>query len=420
MSSPEVLGRMLGYQHLTSDHGEWIKDCWLTDDLETTFQAYRGSFKTTTRIVIGCIYRHLMFPNETILLVRKTDAGAKKILKEIKALYKHPVMRWIYREIYGIEEPLSEERSDAIELTRRTVKTKEASIQAIGLTTSITGDHYNWIIADDIVTREDRYYAQKRETTKEVVRDFRNIAGPTGKIRYHGTPWHKDDAFSIMPKPTENRYFPIGTIHVYGADDAYIAKIKATTPRALFAANYELKHVEAVDPEFENPNMYDPATFDREKLTLRAAIDPAFDGKDHTALVIGGVIDGGFRVVYGNIWRKNVADIYGEIERILRVHKVHFVICEKNQAQVLVVREFARRGFYAKGVKSVSNKFARITDALKKTWQRIYFSTDVNTKFMDQVLEFNENADKDDAPDALAMLISSFKSTAKSKKLVMR
>ena len=132
------------------------------------------------------------------------------------------------------------------------------------------------------------------------------------------------------------------------------------------------------------------------------------------------MIDGGFRVVYGNIWRKNVADIYGEIERILRVHKVHFVICEKNQAQVLVVREFARRGFYAKGVKSVSNKFARITDALKKTWQRIYFSTDVNTKFMDQVLEFNENADKDDAPDALAMLISSFKSTAKSKKLVMR
>lgn len=411
---------MLGYPHLTSDHGEWIKDCWLTQDRETTFQAFRGSFKTTSRIVIGCIYWHLFNPNDTILLVRKTDSGAKKILKEIKALYRHPVLRWLYLNLWGIESPLSEERSDAIELTRRTVKTKEASIQAIGLSTSITGDHYDWIIADDIITREDRYYPQKRETTKEVVQELRNIVKPTGRIRWHGTPWHKDDAFSIMPKPLPHQYFPYGTIHVYGADDAYIAKQKANLPRSLFAANYELKHIEAVDPEFENPRMYDPGEFDHKELQLRASIDPAFDGKDHTALVIGCVFEGEFRIIYGQIWRRNVADIYGDIERILRQFRVGMVLCERNQAQVLVVREFQRRGFYTKGVLSVSNKFARITSALKKNWHLIQFSTDVSTKFLDQILEYNENADKDDAPDALASLIASFRNTKPQRKLVMR
>ena len=44
--------------------------------------------------------------------------------------------------------------------------------------------------------------------------------------------------------------YPIGSVNIIGIDEAWIADKKKRIPNSLWAANYELRHVKDVDPEF--------------------------------------------------------------------------------------------------------------------------------------------------------------------------
>jgi hypothetical protein len=51
------------------------------------------------------------------------------------------------------------------------------------------------------------------------------------------------------------------------------------------------------------------------------------------------------------------------------------------------------------------NKFLKITSYLKNEWKNIIFVAGTDAAYIEQICDFNENAEHDDAPDSLASII---------------
>ena len=51
------------------------------------------------------------------------------------------------------------------------------------------------------------------------------------------------------------------------------------------------------------------------------------------------------------------------------------------------------------------NKYLKITSYLKGAWQDVIFVAGTDKEYINQVCDYNENADHDDAPDSLASII---------------
>jgi len=413
IQQPETLGRMLGYRDLTRTHGKWIDACWNDRSRrETSFYGFRGSYKTTTRAVVGSIYNHLIRPDDTVLLCRKTDQGASETLGEIMQHYEGAVMRYIYKHAFGKAHPLRRANYNSFTLSTRKKITKESNMRSTGVAASITGGHYDVIFPDDIVTDRDRYYPTERERTINFARELRNIVNPGGIIRWNGTLWHKDDANHVVaPVPDIDSFWPVGSIKVKGFTLEHIEQLKLENPPSLYAANYALKMVEDSHPGFGAAIQGNLTDEQWKQVKIVATIDPAYDGEDCTALCIGGKFEGKFYVRFGGVWRKNIADMYGDLIEQCNGMGVSHLIVETNGDKGLSYRSFrndSRCRFTVGPKNNQANKYQRITTTLKRYWQHIRFGVFVTPEFMGHVCEYSEHAKHDDGADALEMLVNYF------------
>ena len=67
-----------------------------------------------------------------------------------------------------------------------------------------------------------------------------------------------------------------------------------------------------------------------------------------------------------------------------------------------LVREFLRRGAYASNYHEAQNKFLKIVTYLKKWWPRVVFLEGTDREYIDQILDYTEFPEHDDAPDSAA------------------
>ena len=76
--------------------------------------------------------------------------------------------------------------------------------------------------------------------------------------------------------------------------------------------------------------------------------------------------------------------------------------CERNGDRGFLERELRERGAYASGYDERMNKFVKIATYLKKWWPKIVFLEGTDPEYIDQILDYTENAEHDDAPDSAA------------------
>jgi len=76
--------------------------------------------------------------------------------------------------------------------------------------------------------------------------------------------------------------------------------------------------------------------------------------------------------------------------------------CEKNGDKGFLADEFMKRGIYAGTYSESMNKFVKITTYLKKWCPKIIFLEGTDPEYIDQILDYTENAEHDDAPDSAA------------------
>lgn len=409
---PHRLAHLVGFDKITPAHDEWILG-FLSSQKKYVLQAHRNSYKTTCGLV-ALLLLFMLKPNARVLIVRKSLEMAQKLLASMQKLLQADIVRaWFYsvHKVTTLEK--NQWTKSLMTLTIKTSITAEPSLTAAGTGNARTGDHYDFIWCDDIVNADDRYSRAERERVKSYVHELENVIEPKGFMRYTGTPWHPEDAFSILPPATK---YPLGSIVIADIDAAWIDKIKSSMPRALFAANYELQHVKDVAPEFAEPIFAEPPA----NLKRFWFIDPAFGGRDCTAIAEGGEQHGVFYVADLILFRVSVADKYDEIEKMFWARNITRIFYEATGAQKLLGPELQRRNLPCEGVANNKNKYARIVATLKPAWQNLRFSEALKTRQniaeqdaaphpLTQVLEFGIDAEHDDAPDALAGLIDRLK-----------
>lgn len=394
LTQPYKLGHLLGFTDLTSLHNDWIKKMFSCPD-DNTLQAHRGSYKTTC-VSIALALIIILKPKQRTIFLRKTDSDIKEVIAQVKKLLESQYLRYFVKCIYGSDLILTTASATEIS-TNLSISVKGTSqLIGLGIGASLTGKHADNIFTDDIVNINDRVSRAERERTKLIYQELQNIKNRGGRIFNTGTPWHADDCFSIMPKAEKYDYTVTGLI-----SDEEIAQLREQMTASLFSANYELRHIADEDVIFTNPNINVEPTMAEQG---ECHIDAAYGGEDYTAFTICRVVDGKF-YVYGRLWHKHIDDVENEIIAVKQAFNGGKIYCENNGDKGYLAKQLKSKGERVVSYHEDMNKFLKITSYLKAEWKNVYFVAGTDTEYINQICDYNENAEHDDAPDSLASII---------------
>lgn len=360
-----------------------------------TLQAHRGSYKTTCDSIAIWLMLLLM-PNRRIAFFRKTDTDVKEVVEQVQKMLQTDATQYISNEAWGVSCEIASSNMLSIDTSLSNDPRGGSQLVGLGIGGSLTGKHYDIIITDDIVNIKDRTSRAERERTKNIYRELQNLRNRGGRIINTGTPWHIEDAFSIMPEAERWDCRQTGLM-----TDEQIQYVKERTTPSLFAANYELRHIPSDDVIFTEPNIGAPTSMVEGG---ECHVDAAYYGEDFTAFSAMAVHDGK-RYVYGRLWRKHVEDvtplIMADYER-LRLGRLH---TETNADKGYSARAFKELGARVVPYAENQNKHVKIVTYLKTAWPEIVFVDGTDRDYIDQICDYTEDAEHDDAPDSLASLV---------------
>lgn len=395
-TKPTKLAHALGFTLLTELHDKWIIE-FVFGKKDKTLKAHRGSYKTVA-VSIALALIIILFPLECTLFLRKTDADVTEVISRVSAILKSDVIKAIVFAIYGVELKLLTDTNSVINTNLNISKRGTPQLVGMGVNASLTGKHFERIFTDDIVNLKDRISTAEREHTKLVYQELQNVKNRGGRIVNTGTTWHKEDAFSIMPEAEIFTCFETGLM-----DEEQIKQVRASMTPSLFAANYELKCIADENALFTNPNIL--TQYNIEQLTNGIGqIDGSFGGEDFTAYTYM-KYDKANNKIYacGKLWHKHVDLCLPEIKELHEKLRGGTIHVEKNADKGYLHKNIKEFGLASTVYNEYMNKYVKITTHLYKHWKSIYWF-DTDPEYLNQILDYTEDAEHDDAPDSAASL----------------
>lgn len=394
LNEPVKIGYAVGFDKLTALHNRWIIEM-IRGTQDKTLQAHRGSYKTTcVSIALACIF--VLLPNKKTLFLRKTDADVKEVIRQVRNILLSPPMQEAARLIHGKDMVLITQTASELSSNLPGDSKGTSQIVAMGINGSITGKHFDRIFTDDIVNVQDRTSKAERDRTKIVYQELQNIRNRGGRIFNTGTPWHKEDCFSLMPNIEQHDCYSTGLI-----SNEQLQIIREAMTASLFAANYELRHIASDDVIFTSPQTgADPALAEQGICH----IDASYGGEDGTAFTICKK-SGGKYYIYGRLWQKHVDDCLPEIIRLRKAFNAGIIYCERNADKGYLAKTLRDKGERADTYHEKTNKFVKITSYLKSEWKNVVFVAGTDQEYINQICDYTENAEHDDAPDSAASIV---------------
>ena len=409
IAHPAALGRALGYVDFRDDlHGVWMKHMLTaTDDM--TLQAHRGSYKTTClcEVIALLMLRH---PDKNIIFLRKTDNDVAEVVKAVNRILHEEITRDIYAALTGGELTVARATNSELTLSMYSAPRGAAQLLGIGIGGSLTGKHADIIITDDIVNRKDRYSRAERENTKAVYMELQNVRNPGGRFINTGTPWHKEDAFTLMPEPEMYDCYTTGML-----SEKQLEQLREDMTPSLFAANYELRHIAAEDALFDTAPRFATDEMARDVLKIPGAtvadlirdgiahVDAAYGGEDYTAFTCA-KRRGDTIYMYGRMWHGHVDTVLDAIIADATRLKCGPILCESNADKEFLAKEILRAGYKARTYSETQNKYMKIAEYLRKWWRHIVWLPGTDRDYIDQIMDYTMDAEHDDSADSAAVL----------------
>lgn len=394
LNEPVKIGYAVGFDKLTAMHNRWIIEM-IRGTQDKTLQAHRGSYKTTcVSIALACIF--VLLPNKKTLFLRKTDADVKEVIRQVRNILLSPPMQEAARLIHGKDMVLITQTASELSSNLPGDSKGTSQIVAMGINGSITGKHFDRIFTDDIVNVQDRTSKAERDRTKIVYQELQNIRNRGGRIFNTGTPWHKEDCFSLMPNIERYDCYSTGLI-----SKEQLQIIREAMTASLFAANYELRHIASDDVIFTSPQTGADPSLAEQGI---CHIDASYGGEDGTAFTICKK-SGGKYYIYGRLWQKHVDDCLPEIIRLRNAFNAGIIYCERNADKGYLAKTLRDKGERADTYHEKMNKFVKITSYLKSEWKNVVFVAGTDAEYINQICDYTENAEHDDAPDSAASIV---------------
>lgn len=391
---PVKIARLLGFNDMGELHNDWLKKMIFAKE-DKTILAHRGSYKTTCLSVAIAIMM-VLFPFKKIIFLRKTDDDVVEVIKQVTNILISPLFIHIVQVLYGIDLELKTATSFKIDTNLNTATQGAVQLLGIGTSGSLTGKHADIIITDDIVNTKDRVSRAERERVKLVYMELENVKNRGGRFLNTGTPWHKEDAISTMPNVEMYDCYTTGLI-----SKEKLQEIRSKMTPSLFAANYELKHIADEDAMFTNPNF-----FSDEKLLYDGIshIDASYGGSDGTAYTIIKQRGNDFYVL-GKLYDKHVDKCLTDIYMNQDKYRAGTIYCERNADKGYLEKKINKDKYFAQGYQESTNKYVKIATYLLENWGHIYFHEDTDPDYLNEILDYTENAAHDDSPDSLASIL---------------
>lgn len=400
---PYKIGHWVGFHDLTELHNEWLRS-FLYAEEDQTLLAHRGSYKTTVLSLFLAIHT-VIDPNENVMFFRKTDDDVTEVMTQAQKILQSGVMQRIVLDLYDTELRFLKSNNSEIHTNLCTSTKGVSQVIGLGIGTSITGKHADIVVTDDIVNLKDRISRAERERTKIQYMELQNICNRGGRFINTGTPWHKEDAISIMPNVKRYDCYSTGLI-----TREKLEQLRQSMSDSLFAANYELKHIADKDAMFKNPK------FTGEKELIYGGlshIDAAYDGADGTAFTIMNRLKDGKIIGFGKRWDKHVDDCLNEIGVYHKLLRAGSISCEKNADKGYLAKELRGLGYHVNPYSESMNKFLKISTYLRSNWGNITWLEDTDPEYINEILDYNEFAEHDDSPDSAASLIRKMETRAR-------
>lgn len=394
-NEPYKIGHWVGFKDLTTLHNEWLRS-FLYADEDQTLLAHRGSYKTTDLSLFLAIHT-VIKPNENVMFFRKTDDDVTEVITQSQKILKSGAMSHIVQVLYGAGLDLLKENTSEIHTNLCTSTKGISQVVGLGIGTSITGKHADIVITDDIVNLKDRISRAEREKTKTQYMELQNIKNRGGRFINTGTPWHKEDAISLMPNVKRYDCYSTGLI-----TRDKLEELRSQMSDSLFAANYELKHIADKDAMFQNPQFVSDESLIYDGV---AHIDAAYDGADGTAFTIFHKLPDGRIIGFGKRWDKHVDDCLTQISLLHKKYRAGTIENEDNADKGYLKKELKDIGLPVHGYHESMNKFVKISTYLRKNWGDIYWLEDTDPEYINEILDYSEYAEHDDSPDSAASLL---------------
>ena len=391
----EKVGRMIGFKDLTDElHGKWMQHI-IYGDSDYTLQAHRLSYKSSclsVALAMWCVLNH----GKNALFMRKTDTDVVESIAQAQKVLENEAFRHMAEIL--LDTPVYLTTANATNMTVSTYDSPRGAEQLVGCGCggSLTGKHANLIVCDDVVNLQDRISKAEREKTKAIVRELRNIVTRDGRIVFIGTPWSKEDAFSLVVPPDRYDCYSTGLI-----PDEKLNQLRESMTASLFAANYELRHIASDDVIFFNPVTGEEPSLAEQGI---CHIDAAYGGEDFTAFTICRKKEGKY-YIFGKLWRKHVDDCVGEITKYREAFNAGAIYCEDNGDKGYLCKSLRAKGERCVIYHEKMNKFLKITSYLKAEWKNVIFVAGTDDEYINQICDYTANAEHDDAPDSLASIV---------------
>ena len=402
---PHKLGWFIGRDKLTTLHSEWIRYCWDSDE-PRALQAFRGSYKSTSVVLVGAIRWMLFHPNDRIGIIRKNFGAAAEYTNTIAAAMSLPEVKELFRYAHGVTPKITRQRDGRFQWNFKETITPEGNITPLGIDGSLTGYHFDKVLTDDIITIKDKLSRAERDRTKEMVHEIAtNIIDPGKGSAWLGTPWHREDAWGEINKFCDIAKYPISKFNFLGKSES--ERKKQTTTPFLYAINYELEIGKDESLLFSDPLLSKGWDFTVKEAV--AQLDAAYDGDHFCALTIMAPLRGsGDDTVYqavGFTFSGHVKDWYDKICELCTKYRVKWLYEETNADKGMSARDLTARKLRVKSYSESQNKHLKISTNLYKFWKRILWAPESDDEYMLQVTDYKEGSEPDDAPDSASSLL---------------
>lgn len=391
---PYLVAQDVGFSDVREHpHNDWMRHI-LLDEGDYTLLAHRGSYKSSVLSVCIALFM-LVYPTKNIIFLRKADNDITEMIRMVRKALESEVFRRLAIVLYKRQITLI--KASESEITTNLYRSASGSSQllGIGIKSSITGKHADIVITDDICNISDRISKAERDRTKIQYQELQNVRNRGGRIINTGTKWHADDVFSLMEHIDICDCYNTGLI-----PEDKLAKIRESMIPSLFACNYELRIIASEDVIFTQPITGASISTVLDGIMH---VDSAFYGEDYTAWGIMTKHDGKY-YLYGRCKRKHVEDCYGDIMADYKRFRCGKLYNESNADKGFVARDLRKMGAKVILYAEKENKFIKIVTHLKAIWRDLEFVEGTDKEYINQICNYFEDAEHDDAPDDAACL----------------
>lgn len=261
----------------------------------------RGHLKSTT-VTVGYVTQRIVEnPNIRVLITNAILENSKGFLREIKMHFeKGEKLRDTYGDFVNSDEKWSEMQ---IVVSRRTKVQKEPTVQATSIDKSVVSQHYDLIVADDLVNRETISTKEQRAKLALYLKDLIDLLEPDGELILIGTRWHHDDLYGRLLREHPELWMLFHRTCWKDDDESkrvplfrkftpeYLDQLRVEKGPYEFSCQYLNSPTDDQTAEFKREWVlpFELSEIDGKPFNLFVAIDPAFtmdDRNDATGLAV--------------------------------------------------------------------------------------------------------------------------------------